>query len=140
MDPEDPVILPGVSDTVRSKWTLSAFVLREGEVPVPLPARQLGAVTIVRGADLVRAFDKGAAGTDPEVILGELPRAVLEGGSFGKEDSVSFLELLPGGSATVGAVTEGELDRRSSVLLCCINQIECPRLVVAVVGEGLGRR
>jgi hypothetical protein len=42
------------------------------------------------------------------------------------------------GSATVGAVTDGELDRRTGVLFCRIDQIKCDALVVAVAGEDLG--
>ena len=140
MDAEDAVVLPGMPDAVRSQWILPASVLGKGEVPVSLALGKLGTVSVVGGADAVRAFDKRTPGTDLELVLGEKPLAVSKKRGLGNNDPVGFLELLPGGSATVGAVTEGELDRRSSVLLCCINQIECPRLVVAVVGEGLGRR
>jgi hypothetical protein len=135
MDPEDPVILPWVSDTMRSKWTLPAFVLGEGEVPVSLPARQTGTVTEVGGADIVRAFDKRTPGTHAKVVLGEHLRTVLDMWRFGKKDPAGFLELLPGGSATIGAVTEGEFDRRAGVLLCRLDQIECSSLIVTVAGK-----
>jgi hypothetical protein len=140
MDAEYPAILPGMSDAVLSKGTLSAFLLRENEVPVSLPARQLGTVTVVGGADLVRAFDEGAPGTDLELVLGEALLGVSKKRGLGDEHPVSFLELLPGGSATIGTVTEGEFDRRAGVLFRGIDQIKCPGLIVAVAGEDVGGR
>ena len=116
MESEDAMFLPWMSDALWSQWTLPASVLGEDKIPVVPSAGETGTATVLGRADAVRAFDRGGTGTDTELVLGEESLAVLKNGGFGNEDSLGVLELLSGGSAAVGAVTDGELDGRVGVL------------------------
>jgi hypothetical protein len=58
MDLEDPVVLRRASEAVRSKRTFPAFLLGEAEVSESVPTGQLGTLTVVGGAEIVRAFER----------------------------------------------------------------------------------